>query len=827
MDPVVLVPEAARDATPVLGQTFRMAVLAGAVEAVRLHVDRGDRLDARDANGMTPFILACSRNRVQVCRLLLDAGADPWLPTPSGATALDVAKASGAADVVDLLEQLPAARDGRQRAWKEAPVVDKADPVEAPDAQEPGALDPDGWEPEPETVAPVVNLRIREELQAAQAAISRHLPLDDSADWDDVAVRLPDLATPLSNSEDPESIGRLRAIFLRAIREGSVPEQLVEELARTPAGDADLEAFRSLRLAIQDLGAGCDERFEYSTPWENFRVHVDPDERPEEEEAVADAMAFVESLNAPENDPLRLYQREFTRLPLLTPDEEVALGQTMEQGIALACDALARWPEGLHYIAGAVAKVRAGERPIRWLRAGGADLPGILPQDGDLENGVSAALASEKGPHPATDEATAAEAPADDQDMARAQQEHAGDDLEALASLAEELQTIATDSRHERAAALRVVRSLNLARSFLVEILAVAESSKSDSAAQFSGAMAMYLRARDAMVHGNLRLAFFHARKALFSGLDLGDLVQEANLGLIRAADKFDWRRGYRFSTYASWWVRQQVLRSVADDGRLIRLPVHVHEKVQQARRVARFLEERSGRPPTRAEIAGRMEVSQASVDNWFRLDQEPVDIDEVDLVGCMSIDAQDRYVIPDPSEAVARKEEANRIDGMLSSLKAKEAQVLRMRFGLGGIEPMTLEEVGACFDVTRERVRQIENAALKRLKHPSRKEALAALVDERGAESVQGSNTETQASPPVSSADAGDLAAAPKARANALRQVLELAAREGLVVEDERKRKGGIWVHLVTPRTAGERKILRQLLRLGFELWPGKGYWR
>jgi RNA polymerase primary sigma factor len=814
------------EAVPVFGPTFRMAVTAGVVEAVRLHVARGDRLDARDASGMTPFLLACSRNKVAVCRVLLEAGADPWLLTPSGATALEVARAAGAAEVGKLLEQLVPVPTARQPLPDEIPVIDGAGEFDAADDREPGLSDLDCWEPEPEPIVPMVDPCIRQELEEAQAVIARHVPTDDSAGWDDVELLLPNRASSLSNPEDLESIGRLRVILLRAIREGSVPEQLLEELAQTPDCDADRSAVQALRRSVQDLGAECDERFEYSTPWEDFRVQVDPQESPDEEEAIADALSLVESLLAPRNDPLRLYQREFARVPLLTADEEVSLGRAMEQGIARACIALISWTEGLHCIAEAAMKVRAGQRSIRSLRAGAAEVPVALQDDDSDERISAAALAADEIIHPAV------LGPADenaevDPDTAMAPVTHEGDELAELISLVDELKRVTSTPNSDEAEARRLVSALNLARGFLVELLAMAESSGSTAAVDFREAMATYLQARDAMVRGNLRLAFFHARKALSTGLDLADLTQEANLGLIRAAEKFDWRRGYRFSTYATWWVRQQVLRSVADDGRLVRLPVHLHEKVRQARRVARSLEAQTGLLPTHAEIASQMGLPKASVDKWFSFDQAPEAIDDVELVGRMSLDAQDRYVLPDPSEAAGVNDEAASIHALLSSLKPKEEQVLRMRFGLGGIDPMTLEEVGACFDFTRERARQIENAALKKLKHPSRRKTLAGLAGESGAEPDLDGDAKAGASPLVDSADTDDAAALPKVRANGLQRVLDLAAREGLVVVDERERKGSVWVHLVAPRTAGERKVLRELLRLGFELWPGKGYWR
>jgi RNA polymerase primary sigma factor len=678
---------------------------------------------------MTPFLLACSRNKVEVCRLLLEAGADPRLLTPSGATALDVATAAGAAEVVDLLRQCLAVDDPNKLPRDEGPLIDEAHGVGTVAAQVLGVLELDGWEPETEPVAPPVDPRFRKEVEAAQTAITRHVPQDDSVNWDDVDVVLPDRVLLLSRSEDPESIGRLRVLLLRAIREGSVPEHLVEELARAPAGEVDWEAVRSLHVVFQDLGAECDERFEYSTSSEDFRVYIDPEESPEEEEAVGGAIAFLENLTARRNDPTRLYQRDFVRVPLLTPDEEVAYGQTMERGITQACDALARWAEGLQYLAEAVATVLAGARPIRWLRAGAADGPGA-PQYGDGQDEPSAAvLIPEESLRPAVD-GLAGEEAVDDPDIAPASQPHAAGELEELASLFPELKNIAATPNHDEEAALRVVRALNLARSFLVGLLEVAKSDTSEDSARFQEAMATYLQARDAMVRGNLKLAFLHARKAFSSRLDVADLAQEANLGLIRAVDKFDWRRGHRFSTYATWWIRQTVLRAVADDSRLIRLPVHVHEKVQQVRRVARSLEERSGVQPTHEEIAVRLGMSRVSVAKWLRVDQDPEPIDAVDLVGRMSIDAQENYVEADPSESVGRQEAAMLIDAALSSLKPREAQVLRMRFGLAGFEPMTLEEVGACFEFTRERARQIESKALKKLKHPSQRAALAVLVE-------------------------------------------------------------------------------------------------
>lgn len=813
------VTEVAEDASRPLSPTFRMAAMAGSIEAVRLHVARGDDPNARDANGLTPLMLACRRKKIEVARLLIDAGADHRLVTPAGKSAFDFASEAGATELIALLT--PPAEQSIDSAGSTPPDTAEVQSEDRDDSE------PGGWDPEDTPVAPPDDASVREQLEATHNSITRHVPRDDSAAWDDVDALLPERASQLLRPEDPEATSRVRALFLRALREGSVPDFLVDDLAHSPEGDRDPETAQALRSAIRDLGAECDERFEFVTPWEDFRVHVDPEEQPDEEAAVSDAIAFAESLSSPRNEPLRFYQREFQSLPLLTADEEVALGKAMELGIATACDSLAGWREGAQYVNEGCAMVLAGVRPVRWLRAGAFDSPDLPDDTEDTEK--MPPLAPEDGadePDELDDgemDATTAVAEADS-DTAPPPAT-VSEELMEIASLAERLLERTPDA--PIAERRDLLRSLNLARGFLLELLDLANSSRSHHARGFRAGMATYLQAREAMVRGNLKLAFFHARKQLFTGMDLADLAQEANLGLLRAADKFDWRRGHRFSTYATWWIRQSVTRSVGDDSRLIRLPVHLHEKVQKAKRAAWQLELATGRTATPAEIAELLDVPVTKVIRWLRIDQPPESIDEADLESRIAPDELERLSNPDPAEALGRVETIALVGEVLASLKTKEEQVIRMRFGIGCSESMTLEEVGTRFDVTRERARQIENAGLKKLRNSARLGILAGTPRKPAEPHAEPAKSEANDIDANSASDPADTPVVPVADTDRLEQVLDKARSEGLTVVDERAEGGHVWVHVINPDTPGRRRLLHQLLRLRFELWPGKGYWR
>jgi RNA polymerase primary sigma factor len=233
--------------------------------------------------------------------------------------------------------------------------------------------------------------------------------------------------------------------------------------------------------------------------------------------------------------------------------------------------------------------------------------------------------------------------------------------------------------------------------------------------------------ARDHLIQANTRLVVSIAKKYLGRGVPFLDLIQEGNLGLMKAVNKYDYRRGFRFSTYATWWIRQTITRSIADQGRTIRVPVHMIDRIRQMYKTARTLEQELGRPPKVEELSKAMEMSERKVQwmlrvSWLPLSLEsPVGDEEDSELGMFVEDEK----TPTPSDATTQKLLAEKIEEILATLSPREARILRLRFGLENGRTYTLEEVGEKFGLTRERIRQIEGKALRRLRHPMRSRQL------------------------------------------------------------------------------------------------------
>lgn len=834
-----------------LNSLFKMAVLAGVEASVRMHIDRGDALDARDVNGLTPLMLAASKNKAAICALLLSHGADPGMADAAGRDAMTLARAAGASDAVAAMEPFapkPVDLDVEPPA-EAAPDAPKDNSLtladieavmggpidDADDGDDDAMIDVSDWVAEEDKPAPEADASLSEAAIAGHGAISSHIPIDNAADWEVFDGLLPEMAAPLPKPGDVASIEKIATVLRRALREGSVPDRDVLLLFE---GDDETERESKqalLRVVLADLGAETDERLDGN---DTDGIWLDS---PRDEDEVAQALLHYKDLLAHRNGPSRHYARDLPKVgKLLTTAEEQAIARDMEEALSEAVGALAAWPEGLAQFLAAALKARP-QPPESSLSADPID-------DGRAEslNNVEAG----QSPEVSTDNE---EGPDDDRDFQTK--------VEAAGLLSHFAGAGGEGEERLRAVLLAAKPSSDLLAKICPSEVADGGGPQSYI---FKKALGRQIKAKERLVCANLRLVISLVKRFGVYTLPFDDLVQEGNLGLMKAADKFDWRRGNKFSTYASWWINQAIRRATADKPRVIRTPVHLHHQLLKMSKESELLTMAEGRRVSRFEAAAKLSMPLSKYDELMARWEEPVPLHERDEDGCAPIDKlADGRVGSNPYDLAERSSLLTTLGRLLEYLPTKEAEQMTMRFGLDGEDPKTLEELGIHYGVTRERIRQIEAACLTRLAKPTISDPLRSFLDgpaaeprlmkagpgladrsplrrvrrnkpeaddgasrvdatEGGADSALDGNA---VAPPdardVNALQAQALVSAIDGGGNATLRVIEMAKAAGAVVVDSREEGGGVVIQLVSEESR-HRVVIRRLLGAGFESFGG-----
>ena len=817
----------------VLNRLLKIAVANGVENAIKVHIAKGDDLNARDDAGNTPLMIAARKKQTNACRLLLENGADPLLLDLEGKAAVTIASDAGCGETAALIQSfvpVPVAAQPMEQ------VPDLPPPVTTEQTTEPSAASNDfttdlvqseldsewnfgDWEPEDEAPPPEEDPEIALKVKVQQTAISEHVAIDTSADWEDFDVSLPEFAEPIVRTAIAETRAAVRSALLRVLREGSVPDFQIQDIALSEFGIEDLDFSNNIRQVINDLGGQTDERHEYVSIFDDFTVHLNEEETAEEERTLNSALEYLDDLSGSSNDPGRLYMREMGKAELLSREGEIEVAKRIEKGLMDMMDAISASPATIAEILAMASEIREGKVTITAIVDGFTnlneaddyvaedDFDGIDDADDDESHGDSQAQTKQleelknqalerfdqianlfKVLHRVYDKEgwgtpdyVRAQAALSEELMAI---RFTAKTIEKLCEMVRgqvndvrkkerELRRIIVDKCHypqekfiaefsgrdkngdrvashlldikwiEKQAVSSMPWAANLGRNISqvqdiqqklidlqLRVVVPLDELKGINKQMNAGDRAFH-DAKKEMIEANLRLVLSIAKKYTNRGLEFLDLLQEGNIGLMKAVDKFQYRRGYKFSTYATWWIRQAVTRAVADQARTIRSPVHMIETINKLNRISRQYFQEHGTKADVSVLSVRMEIPEDRIRRIMKFDMEPVPLDSLlDKDGDLLPELIEDDAQSAPMNAALQHNIHETVREILDSLTPNEARILRMRFGIDLSTDHTLEEVGQVFGVTRERIRQIESKALRKLKHPSRSDKLRDLLD-------------------------------------------------------------------------------------------------
>jgi len=661
---------------------LRLAALRGDAEHVLRYLQLGGDVGARDQQGRTLHMLAASKGHLDLCRLISEHALE--------IERLALQKAVDSAATLDGLRSNE--RVGVAENSAQTPATDSTQ-NSSPEADEFESEFFAAWEEEVAIDAPMEDPSLRSTIQVVQEVISRHVIVDSDEDWNDLAKLLPShaeisLVRELNHSS---THGLFEALVHRAQMEGNFNPLDLEVISREIEGDERGDVLRQLTVLMGQIDAVPEDDDEWLPP-----LHLEQESEPTSDSDIGELEQFMQDLASMTNDPYFHFAKIAQSSVLLDRTGEERLGLLLDLSLKDAYRAIAENPHAVASIAGLATdfeRSRVSVGQISHISSGDDERASDLLDASDVADDDPAPARPVSGLNlsdmleSARCGCFAFQENPDNQGLAR-------DALAAVSALELTSSTVKRFDKEFRAAGCT---SVLLRR-----------------------AVQRLSRLELEMFHANVRLAVQVADSHAWSTLPRMDRIQECLIGLLKAIDRFDYARGNKFSTYAMWWLKQSVGRAIGDTARVIRLPIHVMEKVNKVSKAVRVLREGSFDDVRAEDIAKVCDLSVGDVAKLLNVAHDAVSWDQQDETADLVLATPDTFQPPEEvTDGYLRR---RAIDDCLSALGSREAEVIRHRFGLIDGNDKTLEEVGQIFGVTRERIRQIESKALRLMRHPSRR---------------------------------------------------------------------------------------------------------
>lgn len=728
--------------TNLINPLLRIAVLHGSQSAVQSYIERGHDLNAQDEKGRTLLMLAASKGHINICKKLIDSGSDTLIQDIEGRNAFEIAREYGHFNVTTYLaEWLPIQLINSSDQQKD----DLTNNIDHDSLN----IDLSIWEEDIDSPPPPQDKGCLSILSELQKLISTHTPIDNDNDWLDVDFDLPDapkrnrgavvfndnlrssiysilsfiknngfvsFESVLNICAEYDLLDALENNYTDQIRYHGKPnrknkpnlitfEQLTNMAIGNNGNEEDSEILRHLLYILNDIGFVVEDNQYIDVSSNSIEPSFD-----EDDPSIEETILFLSQQLRQSDNSLTAYLKEMGAENLLSKQDEVFLGESMAEAFVEINQAILQSPFAINELFLMVCAIENKELPISALITKEA-ISNFEKTNNESTDNLEIALF-------------------DDGAESVNEQELNNQELPALLNeqISNLRQYIQRPSSVNNASLLDTLNTLSLSQPFIDELLRKMSlnSTEADSQKKIESALSTIIKIRSRMIEANLKLVYSIAIKYIRSELPLSDLIQEGNIGLIKAVEKFDYRLGYKFSTYATWWIRQSITRAIADQVRLIRVPVHMVETINKVDRIRNELELKSGQIAKITEIAFEAEISEYTVKKAIKATVEILSFEQYYEQGSTNLIHELIDPSLNPEEILIQDSVRKALDNALEKLTAREADVIRLRFGLNAkYEESTLEEVGKIFDVTRERIRQIEAKALGKLRRPSRVEIL------------------------------------------------------------------------------------------------------